>query len=1775
MGDSNGRVRIIDPNDFSGEYKKGVFDVTNLNMSVPNEDLCIVVELKTNSKSRTILNTKDNKNSIIEVEGRTVRFIDGATGKTTGYQNYLTTQYTELGTELNELDESLGITNIDIDFNSSYAPLININFIDVKGGALFQSGGQSKYNVLFKFPYPLFELKVKGFYGKPVTYCLHMVKCNIKFNSQTGNFEIAAQFVGYTYAMLSDILIGYLKAAVTLEKGKTILANKKMADGNDMISINRFIEIMGNIDGLINGQLKEDNKNTNNLAIIKELKSMIEQMKLGLKDTLSQLQTSIAPPSDTYPYITIIKDPSDGGDKVNFLDTKNYREIIPTFNKKYLDFVKSFNEKSGDIEELKLKNQSSNIDILVNVQKMFNDVNDFRDYVKERYGYIVDVTNSTTLNLIIDRLKRAAEDIPITDSYIKFYDFTEIGDELDNMLKTLEKKYDDVSKLVAEDLGKTLKSELGFDPTIRNTIMLLTSHVEVFLDLLFEVSSKYNDDTRVAEFKIFENQSKSTNIDVKSDVIKSGTIYPWPEYIENGVEKYLGSKKGPLKNPLNVPEIRFVEELYQAMITNIEQEKNQTADGPIAWNSFAPIDSIFYNDREIKTPYDRLDTSARPDDIVRLMMLRMVGFIGFANSTLSQEEIQAFAESEANLVLKKFNSQPTLLQAIKQYSLDKFTNITGVINGETNKVLTLSNGVYEYGYVSDIIPIGSTNVYRYNLPVDKGFNNAYYTLSNDNAARYLLTSYACQTPLNDTRVPYIEFVTATTYDNKAVTSPSLNTPSVFVLSGLKAKSYTPENIKSAGFLANNGRYGVQEYKLINYENQYGVSNQMNFYTLFYNSTDKTNGGLSEKRIGKTNFDLKSTFPVTESKEKLNEAKNVMFGYHKDIGNTILNLSKNSSELCYPFFNFGVVDGRVNMINYSLFTSRFYNAQTNEGRAFLFLHSLPWRGLIDVTGEDNIGIFRQPEILNVFKYRTGFIQVPELFPAFIGGLLWRYESSTEPLVFTDDLLPINGNYPKKDEYLKTYAKEAKQGKAFGMCFYDAKLYQKIEDEILELPDVVKKQFKNEFENFVNNESYANSYKNIAKLFEIVPSSGPSDANWVTNFLAVNTAAINATNNIISIQTLANNFTLPNGDTFDKRYNFFNFVYLEDPSDNKYAYNFYSEFKDDSAASNKLKELMFSYKYIANNSWYIWSREDIESDCSPKPKIKESTVNLYINKFLGVIGPAVEEKEKVFFSNNDNEQVKLEIYRTLKKIYDKWIADTSKGEAAATASKDILFQCCKIKNTSSQRLPTDDKLREKRKSTELGLIDSFRFLTRSYQDIGDIFQINPVTVSKILLESSNNSFYDVVGRILNDNKFEFIALPNFVDYNNVNEYQNVFKPYPYYELTEATTGPSFVCMYVGQTSTKLDFGPNAEYPDDGFNFTDEKTSIPDDFTTSGQTYEDKSAAFIVRYGQQNQNLFKDVTLDQAEFNETAESLNITDAIANQFSQASQTYVGQNLYNIYSIRSYKVEVEMMGDAMIQPMMYFQLDNIPMFRGAYLITRVRHNIKPNYMSTYFTGTRINRNQTPLIDVSSLFSSMLEGYSLPSAKPNSNLKYYLPNNNTNNKIAVKNYLKNLGLSKEIAAGIMGNIEIESEFELGALNKADTNSAPSLGLIQWNRVSYPDVFRLYNSNPSKFKTVDEQMNYLVNMKAYKTFIEETKKVPNIDEQYAAFLFAHFVEVCCGCANTRGYKTLKEIYAGPYTNGWRCPQNDPKAPIFRPYKRSSAASEFLKKFNDSKDQLYWN
>jgi hypothetical protein len=176
-----------------------------------------------------------------------------------------------------------------------------------------------------------------------------------------------------------------------------------------------------------------------------------------------------------------------------------------------------------------------------------------------------------------------------------------------------------------------------------------------------------------------------------------------------------------------------------------------------------------------------------------------------------------------------------------------------------------------------------------------------------------------------------------------------------------------------------------------------------------------------------------------------------------------------------------------------------------------------------------------------------------------------------------------------------------------------------------------------------------------------------------------------------------------------------------------------------------------------------------------------------------------------------------------------------------------------------------------------------------------------VNDYLINSPNTSFYDAVGHLFNN--FNFIALPTFINYNDDKELNAMFEPFENYDkaVEDGICGPSFVCMYVGQTSKHLDFG-GSNYSNDGIDFhcnnDGNLIDVPLDYSATANEYDNDVAVFNVNYSQQNQNIFKDITLDQNEFTETDESLQVTDMIASKGTENNRTLAGQNIYNVYSV-------------------------------------------------------------------------------------------------------------------------------------------------------------------------------------------------------------------------------------------------------------------------------------
>lgn len=219
----NGHVYYFEPNDLDFGTDQ---DGNSVPMIPHLEDLCISMSLTAEIRSRD-----KSKNTLVEKTISWVSYPNPKFDKRTGHsdhmvnggdnfngENFLTTYYTEISSDKyvdHELIEGLGVTNVNISFESWYTPTITIDFVDVHGTSLWgreeaihDNGDITADNLLgvfFTMPYPLFRLQVKGFLGKDVTYQLSVSKFNGHYNSQTGDFEATVQFIGYSYSLLTDI----------------------------------------------------------------------------------------------------------------------------------------------------------------------------------------------------------------------------------------------------------------------------------------------------------------------------------------------------------------------------------------------------------------------------------------------------------------------------------------------------------------------------------------------------------------------------------------------------------------------------------------------------------------------------------------------------------------------------------------------------------------------------------------------------------------------------------------------------------------------------------------------------------------------------------------------------------------------------------------------------------------------------------------------------------------------------------------------------------------------------------------------------------------------------------------------------------------------------------------------------------------------------------------------------------------------------------------------------------------------------------------------------------------------------------------------------------------------------------------------------------------------------------------------------------------------------------------------------------------------------------
>jgi len=377
--------------------------------------------------------------------------------------------------------------------------------------------------------------------------------------------------------------------------------------------------------------------------------------------------------------------------------------------------------------------------------------------------------------------------------------------------------------------------------------------------------------------------------------------------------------------------------------------------------------------------------------------------------------------------------------------------------------------------------------------------------------------------------------------------------------------------------------------------------------------------------------------------------------------------------------------------------------------------------------------------------------------------------------------------------------------------------------------------------------------------------------------------------------------------------------------------------------------------------LFAKQKLEDPTLNKTKFQQSISNFLLQQQnfnsenltqtftkLNADLPTVTVKNSGIVYSSAGNVAKLETYSLLKTMNDKWISGT-----------DFLNKT---------------------------IFEDFLFQDKAGRDVGNEITIDLEKIKDLLKSNDNSSMLAVVSNICANNNMIFYALPAYVNFYGIQQAVATNQSIPV-DATETLFGtfldvdyikatPKFLLMYVGKPSEFT--ASNAAYSrfaDDSFDIRKSSDNPLRRPSSPNEDYSKKNrvVGFSVDYGTQNQSIFKSVSIDMSEKKNTAESNKL-------FAQLGASVAGDkvaqqtvSLYSIYKSRSYVAKVDMMGNAMIQPTMYFNLRHVPLFYGPYMVLSVSHSVAPGKFETSLEGVRVSRYSLP--QPNSLIDTLNQNY--------------------------------------------------------------------------------------------------------------------------------------------------------------------------------------------------------
>ena len=1586
---------------------------------------------------------------------------------------YLTTNYADMYvTDIKHYGttEMIGIKSVNIDFENAVLPVITVQFTDVRGMSLFTprefSGldkltangvvdasdvAQCFFQCFFKFPYPKFNITVKGFYGKPVSYEVTCDKFETDFNAENGNFDVTVRFIGYKYSFLSDITTEMLLLApYTDYLGEQYWEEQKHnhhfvvtdAYGQEK-EMPRLLEIWSSISDIItnggdgsNGttMTREDDTHDEERRQLEAIKNTYtawyEQLwkevvkKYGKDNCFIRVLNS-----GEYDRIIVLIDSNNTSENLSD-DAKQFSNEMQKINTDLYALIEEYNSTFADISPL--EKLSQDFSKYLNVP-LFNSVtiNDKNRFIFNGYDESTPISKDIADEMVMNRigidgeqnlgssarhqktLKTVYNDgsVQKTNCFHIDVDYTSIQIRINKLTADANKSYNEKKR--NKDIHNRnieLIRQLGFKPTIENFTKIIMAHVETLMHMIYTVTDEIKADSTRTPNGLGLTTGKEGNLSDVKDDSQDGLIPPFPRVTksiteDDGTQKQQDVWIGEFDKD-QFKEVDLVEtffnaaekfmQLRQQMAEKIEQKKKDRMDAEKGIEHGVV--------RYPLTSYDFfLKSNVYGDDVIETMD-KFAGAVA----------VRMFDILSINFFANEFNKDwhkyAKNLGRVEAHNFYKSVDTTS--NSEIREWITLDNGVFNSNYITSVM---KSTEGKYPWSFDSGSKEAKALFSDDkwlrrynftNQAGYNGESYMYQ-------VQNISFDTMRENYN-LFNGSNENFSNSDVILAMKTKQIDSLDFKS---LTDdyNGHYNLiilDDYTKVKNMMDVAISETFNSYSGISEnisnscSIDNALEGYYKnlfKDEGVSSFCKKNKKFKIKKTTKVRSSIDGAFPLYDENGKAVDDdngkriLFTSSKQDLEDYFKTEIGGKYVN----SCFVSEIFDYKSNGEIDHSTSVLTKKNGFTPSEFLMGIDCINYNTLSDLLKRKTKgdktFIYLPRFLVLQLGAIL-QYSVGTP----SDINAPLTiGDGLKMQKELRDFASTYLNQISIYSRMILMQYYQ----------DWVSKEF-NDIQNKLTSN---NSKDNIAVVF--FRKSGAEEI--------YTRALLNQESNFV--KELTNKMMLP--------------ILLVNGNVNH---------------------------FVDNNRYCLEAKlYKVENDTVYQEYLDGFIDEL--NQLLGVDYKADENGNMVRRSkdaNNTSDEMRMELYRYLKQIYDKWIPSSTE--------KDWNYQNFFDKSGADYQ---------------------FYFIDSYYNKIGDKLLLNPQKLFERI--DTLTSYSDIKSNVLSflscvytDNRCMFKCIQNFIDLSKRESMENMFKPLPYsnaFDPKNIRNGQDFVVCYTYEPSKHLDI-QGAEYEDDSFMLNNE-SKTPMSIRTRGAKGDFYTIpAFGVTYGKQYQSFFKKVSVNTRGAIQTEQSIMAKFSILNEKSDKNKNATqGQDMFDIYAGQSFTCTVEMMGCAWVQPMMYFVLLNVPMFRGSYQIYKVSHSITPGNMSTKFIGSRMPNVGNRLVkdvfinpegDDTEYIPNDAVTFNNAMANNDNDCPYAvfpifsgsgtLSGDDKQKAKTIMNKLMGKGFNKKAAAGIVGNMcqETLPNFDITSAT-VDSDNFIAAGLCGWND-RYGNLTHLLEKNSSNF-----------------------------------------------------------------------------------------------------------